>query len=52
MHEANLFLIIIIFNDRITNNFSDIFVGENVNDSCGTGLVHAPPPFKKRKSNN
>lgn len=47
MHEANLFIITIIFNDRITNNFSDIFVGEDVNDSCGTGLVYAPPLQKK-----
>ena len=50
MHEANLFIITIIFNDRITNKFSDIFVGENVNDSCGTGLVYAPPPLLKKEN--
>lgn len=50
MHEANLFIITIIFNDRITNNFSDIFVGEDVNDSCGTGLVYAPTPLKKKEN--
>ena len=46
MYEANLFVITISLNDRITNNFSDIFVGDMRYGS------YTPPPFKKRKSNN
>ena len=48
MHEVNLFIITVIFNDRITNNFSDIiFVGEDSTTVAVQVLYTPPPPLEK-----